>query len=67
MSEPLTEEARRELFSALVNSQDQGSSVENSRQTIAERFRVDVESVRGIEQEGISKKWPPLDAPSAEN
>ena len=60
MSEPLPEETRKELFRTLVDVQDQGTAVEDSRQQIAAQFRIAVDEVRGIEQEGIANQWPPL-------
>ncbi len=60
MSEPLPEETRKELFRTLVDVQDQDSTVEDSRRQVAARFRIAVDEVRGIEQEGITKQWPPL-------
>ena len=60
MSEPLPEETRKELFRTLVDVQDQGTAVEDSRQQLAAQFRIAVDEVRGIEQEGIANQWPPL-------
>ena len=60
MSEPLPEETRKELFRTLVDVQDQDSTVEDSRRQVAAQFRIAVDEVRGIEQEGITKQWPPL-------
>ena len=44
----------------LVNFQDEGSSVDESRKRIAEEFVTALEVVRNIEREGIMKQWPPL-------
>lgn len=60
MSEPLPEETRKEVFRTLVETQDGGSSVEESRRQVAAQFRVEPEAVRDIEREGISKQWAPL-------
>jgi hypothetical protein len=56
----LTEQRRREIFAALVAAQDEGLSVRDSRATIARRFRVNVETVVEVEDEGLDGKWPPL-------
>lgn len=61
-SAPLPEELRKELFRALVDTQDQGMSVAESRRQIAVQFQTDIDEVRTIEQEGIEKQWPPLSA-----
>ena len=60
MSELLPEETRKDLFRTLVEVQDQGSTVEDSRRQVAEQFLIAVDDVRGIEQEGITNQWPPL-------
>ena len=59
--ESLTEEARREVFAALVEAQDLGDSVQESRATIARRFNLTEQDVRMIEREGLDALWPPLD------
>ncbi len=60
MSDELTDERRRELFVALVATQDEGLGVTDSRALIARRFGVDVPVVREVENEGLDKKWPPF-------
>jgi hypothetical protein len=57
---PFSEDRRRELFLALVNAQDDGKSVYQSRATIAEQYRVTERQVRAIEREGLDNDWPPL-------
>ena len=54
------EEARKAVFAALVALQDDGIPVSHSRSVIAERFGLGVQVVRDIEQEGLTKEWPPL-------
>ena len=61
-SAPLPEELRKELFRALVDIQDQGMSVADSRLQMAVQFLTGIDEVRTIEQEGIEKQWPPLSA-----
>jgi DNA-directed RNA polymerase sigma subunit (sigma70/sigma32) len=58
--EPLPESQRKEIFAALVEAQDQGIAVAQSRKEIAERFGVTENQVRQVEREGIDNDWPPL-------
>jgi hypothetical protein len=51
---------RKELFAALVEAQDHGVDVDESRRRIATRFNVPEQLVREIELEGERKDWPPL-------
>jgi hypothetical protein len=57
---PLSEQDRREIFRALVEAQDQGMRVAQSRAAIAERFGVAEAQIREIEREGLDHGWPPL-------
>ncbi len=54
------EPRRKEIFLALVEAQDGGASVAESRKLIAKQFGVSEPEVRRIEQEGIDQGWPPL-------
>ena len=54
------EPRRREIFQALVEAQDQELGVARSRKVIAERFGLDVNQGRQLEQEGLDHEWPPL-------
>jgi DNA-directed RNA polymerase sigma subunit (sigma70/sigma32) len=56
----LSQEARMEIFQALVEAQDSGMRVPQSRKVVAERFGVSEQRVRQIEQEGLDGNWPPL-------
>ena len=56
----LPEERRREIFLALVESQDKDLGVPQSREAVARRFDLSVEEVRQIEREGLDASWPPL-------
>ena len=56
----LPEPQRQDLFRALVEAQDGGMSVEESRKYVAERFRVTESQVRQVEREGMDNDWPPL-------
>jgi hypothetical protein len=60
LEQPLPEPRRMEIFQALVETQDGGTSVPESRKLIAERFSVSEQQVRRIEQEGLNHGWPPL-------
>jgi hypothetical protein len=60
MSTELHEVDRQEIFSEIVRMQDGGVTVDDSRNRIAGQFGIDVDEVREVEREGITKKWPPL-------
>jgi hypothetical protein len=57
---PLPEPRRKEIFLALVEAQDGGASVAESRTLIAWRFGLTEQQVRRVEQEGLAKEWPLL-------
>ena len=59
-SEATSEARRKDVFSRLVEVQDGGASVVESRRLIAEQFAISVDDVVTIEREGISSRWPPL-------
>ena len=59
--ETIPEQTRREVFAALVEAQDLGESVQESRAVIARRFNLTEQDVRMIEREGLDSLWPPLD------
>ena len=56
----LTESRRRAIFATLVNSQDKGASVRQSRRLAAAGFNLSWEQVLAIEREGLFNVWPPL-------
>jgi len=57
----LTLQQRREIFSTLVQTQDQGTlTVPESRKAIIEHFKISDVQLRQIEDEGLDKEWPPL-------
>lgn len=60
VEELLPETRRKEIFLALVETQDKRVGVARSRQVIAGQFGVSVDQVRQIEQEGLDCEWPPL-------
>ncbi len=56
----LSLDERMEAFQALVEAQDRGIAVAQSRETVAERFGISEDQVRRIEREGLDGNWPPL-------
>lgn len=54
------EERRKNIFAALVEAQDSGLKVAESRRDVAGRFGISEQDVREIEQEGLKNTWPPL-------
>jgi hypothetical protein len=54
------EALRKEIFLALVETQDRAVGVPRSRKIVAERFGISEHQVRQIEQEGLDEEWPPL-------
>lgn len=61
MDFPLAESRQKEIFLELVQRQDQGEGVDDSRATVAERHGISLETIKAIEQHGIAQGWPPLD------
>jgi hypothetical protein len=55
-----SEQRRKEVFQALVELQDDGMAVAESRATISERFGLTDAQIRRIEEEGMDNEWPPL-------
>ena len=60
MTEPLTEERRKQAFADVVAAQDEGLSVPAARARIAEQYALASDVVKDIEREGIEQNWPPL-------
>ena len=60
VEELLPETRRKEIFLALVETQDKRVGVARSRQVVAGQYGVTVEQIRQIEQEGLDCEWPPL-------
>jgi hypothetical protein len=57
----LTLQQRREIFSALVTTQDQGTlTVSESRKLVMDQFDITDAQLRQIADEGLDKEWPPL-------
>jgi hypothetical protein len=57
----VAEVQRQAVFRALVEAQDNGTPVGQSRVLVAQQFGVDVLQVLDIEREGLDKSWPPLE------
>jgi hypothetical protein len=55
-----TEDLRKTVFLALVEAQDNGIDVVQSRKLMIERFSVTEAQLREIEREGLDREWPPL-------
>ena len=58
-----SEDRRRAIFAALVETQDRARSPHEAKQEVLARFGVTWGMVERIDQEGIDKNWPPLDEP----
>jgi hypothetical protein len=60
----LTIQQRREIFHALVSTQDQlPLNVRKSYELVMVQFDITDDQLRQIEDEGIDKEWPPLNEP----
>ena len=61
-SRRLTVQQRKEIFRALVSTQDEGRmSVADSFRHVSKEFDITDTQLRQIQDEGIEKEWPPLD------
>jgi hypothetical protein len=57
----MTIQERREIFHALVSTQDMGiMTVPQSREHVSKQFDITDAELRQIEEEGLEKEWPPL-------
>ena len=61
MSKRLTVAERREIFQDLVTTQDRVHDVPQSRLIVTKKFSITEAQLKKIEDEGISRQWPPLD------
>ena len=61
MNEEIDETRQKEIFQLLVELQDQGLNVRDSRERIAEQEAITVDQVVEIEKAGLTNTWPPLD------
>jgi hypothetical protein len=60
MNNELSDDRRRAIFAELVAAQDEGLTVQASREHVAGRHGLTVEQVRAVEREGLDAGWPPL-------
>ena len=51
---------RQTIFRSLIEAQDAGQSVAESRKAMAAQYGVSEDVVKEIEREGIEEQWPPL-------
>jgi hypothetical protein len=51
---------RKKLFLTLVEAQDRGMTVAQSRKAVADGYGVSERLVEEIEQEGLDRDWPLL-------
>ena len=56
----LTIKQRKSIFSALVEAQDQGWDVTESKMLVAAKYHISREQLELIVKEGLDKDWPPL-------
>lgn len=57
----LTVQQRREIFHALVTTQDLGMmTVAQSREQVSKQFEISDSQLKEIEEEGLDNEWPPL-------
>ncbi len=59
-SKRLTIPQRKEIFQALVATQDAVHNVRKSYEVVTERFDITASQLKQIEDEGLDKEWPPL-------
>jgi DNA-directed RNA polymerase sigma subunit (sigma70/sigma32) len=56
----LTVKQRKVIFHALVEAQDRGNGVVESKKQVAAEYHITREQLDLIEKEGLDKDWPPL-------
>lgn len=56
----LTIKQRKQIFQTLVETQDKGVSVPESKKQVAAQYHITREQLELIEKEGLEKDWPPL-------
>jgi hypothetical protein len=54
----LDDRDRRDLFHQLVQLQDAGAGLRESRRAVAERFGCTVAQARAVERQGLAEDWP---------
>jgi hypothetical protein len=61
MSKRLSVDRRKEIFHALVTTQDVIPNVPRSRQIVTKKFGITEVQLKEIEDEGLEQQWPPLE------
>jgi len=62
----LTLQQRREIFAALVQTQDARTmTIADSKRSVMQNFQISDDQLEKIVEEGVDKEWPPLDEPIA--
>lgn len=56
----LTVKQRKSIFHDLVELQDEGLEVAESKKKVAAKYHLTREQLELIEKEGVDKDWPPL-------
>ena len=51
---------RKAIFIQLVELQDSGITVRDSKQQVLDKFGIEDEELQAIEDEGLDQQWPPL-------
>ncbi|MCC6417415.1 MAG: hypothetical protein IT429_04120 [Gemmataceae bacterium] len=55
-----TIQQRQEIFHELVITQDTVGNVRKSYEILTDKYQINDEQLRQIEDEGLDKEWPPL-------
>ncbi len=66
MSKRMTVEQRREIFRALVTTQDIVHDVPKSKEIVSKKYGITPAQLKQIEDEGIERQWPPLEEEAVE-
>ncbi len=56
----LTPQQKMDIFQELVETQDSVKNVRKSYEVITEKFEINEDQLKAIEDEGLDKQWPPL-------
>lgn len=56
----ISEQIPHEIFAALIDIQESGISLHQSRESVAERYDLPYSQIAKIEREGVLNNWPPL-------
>jgi hypothetical protein len=60
MADDLPEALRRTIFADLVQTQDEGVAVRDSRDMVGRKHGLSADEVCRVEREGLDHQWPPL-------